>query len=62
MTNKKVYSIPLYWQCWGVVNVEADNIEEAKKKALAGNMPYKSEYVDDSMEVDEDSPLLRYQA
>ena len=63
MTNKKkVYSIPVIWQAWGVVNVEADTLEEAKQKALQGNMPYKSEYVDDSMEIDEGSPLLDYQS
>lgn len=62
MTNKKkTYSIPVIWQSWGVVNVEADNLEEAKEKALEGNMPYKSEYIEDSMEIDEDSPLLTYQ-
>lgn len=59
--KKKTYSIPVYWQSRGVVNIEADSIEEAKQKAVAGSLPYKSEYVEDSIEVDEDSPLLRYQ-
>lgn len=59
--KKKTYSIPLIWQSWGVVNIEADSLEKAKQKALDGSMPYKSEYIDDSMRVDEDSSLLRYQ-
>ena len=61
MIEKKTYSIPIIFQSWGVVNIEAGSLDEAKKLALVGSLPYKSEYVEDSMEIDEDSPLLQHQ-
>lgn len=63
MSEEVIYSIPVYYQCWGVINVSAASLEEAKTKAVSQNAPpYRHEYVKDSLEVDEDSPLLRYQS
>ena len=55
MTVKKEYRIPLVWQMYGHVNVEAESLEEAIEYALGPDCPLPDgDYVDDSVAVDED--------
>lgn len=58
--TKKVFNIPVTWQVYGVMKVEAESFEEAKK-LVYGNapLPNESTYVDDSIQIDEDV-LLDY--
>ena len=52
---KKQYRIPLVWQMYGHVNVEAESLEEAIEYALGPDCPLPDgDYVDDSVAVDED--------
>ena len=51
--NMKTYKIPVVWQCWGLVEVKAENIEDAKDMAMDAPLP-NGEYVCDSCEIDED--------
>lgn len=46
------YKIPVIWQNWGIVEVEADNLEKAIELAKEGGLP-KGEYIEDSFEIDE---------
>ena len=45
------YKIPCVWQSFGLVEVDADNLDEAIKKAENAPLP-ESEYIEDSFEVD----------
>lgn len=44
-----VYTIDCYWTMYARVQVEANSVEEAEKKAHAANLP-EGEYVADSFE------------
>lgn len=48
------YKIPVVWQSWGLIEVEAKDVEEAKEKALENGLPDNPEYIDDSFEIDEE--------
>lgn len=48
----KNYKIPVVWQSWGIVEVEANSLEEAMDKAREGSLPRNGAYIDDSIEVD----------
>ena len=49
----KTFKIPVVWQMYGVMHIEAESLEEAKEKAFAGETPLPDgNYIDDSMEVD----------
>jgi len=51
----RTFNIPLIWQEWGTVQVEAETLEEAKAKALGPDVPLPAgSYIDDSLEIDED--------
>lgn len=51
--NPKTWKIPVTWQSYGVMEVVADSLEEAKAKALGEQpLPTDSTYVDDSCEID----------
>lgn len=51
-----IYKIPVSWQCYGYVRIEANNLEEAINKAWSYDIPLpKGEYVDASWEVDEEA-------
>lgn len=54
----KTYKIPVVYSSWGVVEVEAIDIEEACELALKGPLPYDSYYLDGSFEIDFDSSIL----
>lgn len=58
-TDEKIYRIPVVWQSWGVMEIPAKSLEEAKAKALGSetSLP-ESHYVDDSIEIDEESDIL----
>ena len=48
------FRIPLVWQMYGHVNVEADTLDDAIEYALGPDCPLpEGEYVDDSIQVDD---------
>ncbi len=52
--NKKQYRIPLVWEMYGLVTVEAESEQEAIKIALGPDCPLpEGNYVDDSIKVDD---------
>lgn len=54
----KEFRIPLVWQMYGFVWVEAETKEEAIKEALAAETPLpEGYYVDDSLIVDNECPI-----
>ena len=52
----KNYRIPCSWQMYGVMDVRAESLEEAVKKASGGStaLPTNSAYVEASFEVDKE--------
>ena len=50
---KKTFKIPVVWQMWGIISVEAKNLKEAKEKVYSMSLP-RGEYIDDSFEIDEE--------
>lgn len=52
----KTYRIPVTWQMYGHITVEAENLEEAIEKAEDTNTPLpEGSYVEGSYEVDRDA-------
>ena len=51
---KKKFIIPVMWQMYGLKEVEAETLEEAKKIAIEGSLP-EGDYVDESFELEEES-------
>lgn len=48
------FRIPLVWQMYGHVDVEADTLDDAIEYALGTDCPLpEGEYVDDSIQVDD---------
>ena len=48
------FIIPVFYQMWGRIEIEASSIEEAKEKVLNESpLPSDPSYVDDSFEIDE---------
>lgn len=48
------FRIPLVWQMYGHVDVEADTLDDAIEYALVPDCPLpEGEYVDDSIQVDD---------
>lgn len=54
----KLWKIPVTWEMYGVMNILADSLEEAKELAISdeGVLP-KGDYVDGSFALDEDSVI-----
>lgn len=53
MNGKKTYRIPLVWQEYGHVDVEAASVKEAVAYALGPECPLpEGAYVDESIDVD----------
>lgn len=50
----KRYKIPVVLSLWGLVEVEAKDLEEAKKKAMRKADPIDMEYIEDSCQIDEE--------
>jgi len=54
----KEYKIPVIWQEWGVMTIKANSLEEAKIIAVKeGPLPI-GEFIEDSLEVDDESIIL----
>lgn len=47
----KTYKIPVVWQMYGVVRVEADSLEQAMELALEAKLP-DGDYIEGSFELD----------
>jgi hypothetical protein len=52
---KKTYTIPVIWQSYGRMKIEADSLEEAKNIAINEAPLPEGNYIDDSIELDEES-------
>tara|TARA_R110000868_G_scaffold60526_3_gene184740 strand:+ start:921 stop:1109 length:189 start_codon:yes stop_codon:yes gene_type:complete len=52
------YKIPVTWTVCGVMEIEADNLDEAILLADDAPLPTESDYIDGSFEVNE--PMLEY--
>lgn len=50
-----IYEIPVTYKSGGIVEVEANSFEEACELCLDGSLPYNSEYIENSIEIDYDS-------
>lgn len=56
----KVFTIPVLWQVWGTMEIQAYTLEEAEEMAL-GDFPLPDvhsgeNYIDGSIELDKDRP------
>ena len=52
----KTWKIPVIWQEYGVMHIEAECLEKAKELALSNEAPLPDGYyVDSSMELDDES-------
>ncbi len=53
----KTYRIPVTWESWGVLSIDAGSLKQAAALALDSEMPLpdQKEYVDDSIRVDWES-------
>jgi hypothetical protein len=51
----QTYKIPVTWESYGHYIIEAENLEEAKEKALEPDrpLPDESNYIDDSIKLDD---------
>lgn len=58
MPNKKLklYKIPVVYQMWGILLISAETLDEAKKQVFepTTHLPFNAEYIDDSIEIDEE--------
>lgn len=52
------YHIPVTWSVWSLMTVEANSLEEAKRKALEEEDLYNGEYIEDSVAVDEEGIIF----
>ena len=53
----KTYTIPMTWEVFGTIEVEADSLEEAIIKAdlPETEMPSNGDYIEDSLHVDHEA-------
>ena len=59
-----LYTIPVYWQVFSTIQVEADNLEQAAKIArerIADIPLSEGEYVDETYEIGTDEDILSAQ-
>lgn len=63
LATKRVWEIPLIWKMYGHLNIEAETVEEAIALALGPDypLPDNANYLDDSIEVDEEVLALNNQ-
>lgn len=56
----KKFKIPVSWEMYGFVEIEAETLDEAVNRAWNDNipLPYYSEYVDESFRVDEEDVAI----
>lgn len=63
VVNTKRFSVPVMYQVWGRVEIEAESVEDARKKLADPNfvekmrLPDESHYLDDSYMIDEEGEL-----
>ena len=51
----KLFKIPVFWQMYGYMDIEAETLEEATQEAYSCARPLPDgDYVDGSFDVDED--------
>mgnify|MGYP001561632776 CR=1 FL=1 len=50
--KQKIYTIPVFWDSWGVHKVKAASLKEAMQKSDNMGLPEKMEYIDDSYKFD----------
>jgi hypothetical protein len=62
-SNKKIFKIPVSWECFGIVDIEADNLEEAIKifdeTEDTIDLPLDYDYIDGSFNRDQDEEIIR---
>ena len=51
---KKVWRIPVIWESYGVMMVEATTLEEAKEKAILVEPLPSGTYIEDSITIDDE--------
>ena len=49
----KTYRVPVVWQMYGYVQVEAESMSEAIHEAMNAPLPIDGDYIEGSFEVDE---------
>ena len=47
------YRVPVVWQMYGYVQVEAESMSEAQHEAMNAPLPMDGDYIEGSFEVDE---------
>jgi len=52
----KCYKIPVTWECWGMMEIEAESLKEAEYKARFKEPLPDENYIDDSLVLDKDNP------
>lgn len=50
----KTWNIPVIWQNWGMMHIEAETLEEAISKAFDSEQLPEGNYIDDSLVIDEE--------
>ena len=53
MTAMKTYRVPVVWQMYGYVEVQAESMSEAQREAMNAPLPIDGDYIEGSFEVDE---------
>ena len=48
----KTYRVPVVWQMYGYVTVEAESLSEAQHEAMDAPLPEEGSYVEGSFEID----------
>lgn len=51
----KTYKIPVIWTNWGIMEIEATNLKEAKRIAKEEAELPDGNYIDESFEIDEEN-------
>lgn len=59
----KTFKIPVIYQMVGICYVKAETLDQAKEMASIygdgrGTLPLETSYIEDSLEIDEDSDIL----
>lgn len=53
-----IYKIPVVWNMWGIMEIEAETLREAELKAMRdAPLPYgdKASYIDESIVIDKEA-------
>ena len=48
----KTYNIPVIWQVWGIIKINAESLEDAIDEVESQPLPHNGEYIEGSFEVD----------